>query len=464
MSVLETVAPPRSASGSGQQPGAWWLSPIGGALLIGPVSLFGAWAISDARYRAEWRTPKALTDSFTVLMLLGLVALVVGASWWQLRPVRSRTGRWPVLTDDHRAVLQRAATWTFRATIFGYLALTALGLARGVSPVTLLTSLLTFSTNDGMKNSFAPVAGVSSFTQIGIVHVVIAGLLFRRRRDPRWNRHDRRARRRLGIVLGLALLRSFLLSERLAILELAVPLLAILALRWSVDPRGWVRRACRLAPVVLLPLLLAVFGLFEYTRSWKFYSAHGGTSFWDFAAVRFAGYYATAYNNAAIAQAHGGFPGRLPYSVFESFWTAPVLSQLGLYQRLSGGDAESSFHVALVHYGNPEFNNPGGLGAPFVDLGTLGGVLYLLLLGALCGWCWTNLRSGGMVGMLVYPVVLTGLYELPRYLYLSQGRVLPALVVLLLLGRRLERGVPAAVALRVRRRLPGVPVRRTVPA
>jgi hypothetical protein len=435
--------------------GAWWLSPVGAVLLISPASLFGAWAIGDARYRTEWRTPKELTTGFAVLMLVGLVALVLGAAWFQLRPGRVWHGRWPALDDDARAVLHRASTWTFRATLFGYAALAAIGLARGVSPATLVISLATFSTSDGIKNSFAPIAGVSSFTQIGIVHVVVAGLLLRRRQEARGSLADRRLRRRLVVVLVLALLRSFLLSERLAILELAVPLLAILVLRWSVDPRGWVRRNCRLAPVVLLPLLLAVFGLFEYTRSWKFYSTHGGGSFLDFAAVRFAGYYATAYNNAAILQAHGRFPGRLPYSVVESVWTAPGISQLGLYDRLSGGDAPQAFYAAITHYGNPEFNNPGGLGVPFVDLGPVGGVLYLLALGAVCGWLWANLRRGGAVGMLVYPVVLTGLYELPRYVYLAEGRVLPALVVLVLLARRLERGEPSAAAERLHRRLRG---------
>jgi hypothetical protein len=303
-----------------------------------------------------------------------------------------------------------------------------------------------------VKAAFAPVAGVSSFTQVGIAHVVIGGLLFRRRRDPAWGAEDRLVRRRLAVVLALALVRSFLLSERLAVLELAVPLAAILALRLSVAVRPAVRRACQLAPAVLLPLLVAVFALFEYTRSWQFYKTHGGTSFWDFAVVRFAGYYATAYNNSAIAQAHAGYPARLPYSVVQFFWTAPGIAQLDLYRTLTGGDAEAHFAVAIAHYGNPEFNNPGGLGQPFSDLGTVGGLLFFLALGMLCGWCWTRLRAGRPMGMLLYPVFLTGLYEMPRYLYLTEGRVLPPLVVLVLVALRLQRGRPARATLRWRAR------------
>ncbi|MDH2414176.1 hypothetical protein [Nocardioides sp. CER19] len=433
--------------------GLWWLSPVGAVLLVLPASLIGAWLIGDARYRTDWRTPKELTDSFTVLMLLGLVAFVVAAGWWQLRGGEVWRGRWPVLSEDARAVMTLAATWTFRGTLFGYLALGAIGVARGVPPSVLVTAATSFSTDDSIKSAFAPIAGVSSFTQLGIAHTVLAGLLLRPRRDRAWTRTDRRVRRQLAVVLLLALARAFLLSERLAVLELVVPLVAIGALRLSVATRPAVRRAARLAPVVLAPLLLAVFALFEYTRSWNFYRNSGATSFWDFVVVRFAGYYATAYNNAAILYEHGRFPGRLPYWVVEFFWTAPGISQLDLYGRLAGGEAEQSAFTATQQYGNPEFNNPGGLGVPFVDLGALGGLAFMAALGVLCGWVWARLRAGRPSGMLLYPVFLVGLYELPRYLYLTEGRVLPALVVLILVARRLERGRAADVTLRVRRAL-----------
>ncbi|MGY1914631.1 hypothetical protein [Blastococcus sp. SYSU DS0973] len=418
-------------------------------LLVVPASLLGAWLFSDARYRAEWSTPKVLTGAFTIVLLMGLAALVLGASWGQLRASRVALGCWPALSPADRTILGRAATWTFRATMAGYVAMGVIGLARGVNPLTLLVTLVTFATSDDLKSSFAPVAGLTTFTQLGIAHVVIAGLLVRRHPTVV---ADRLVRRRLVWVLVLGALRAFLLSERLALLELAVPLMAVVALRLSVHRRAVARRVVRLAPVVLLPVLPALFGAFEYTRSWQYYKLHGGTSFVDFVVVRFAGYYATAYNNAAVVDLHGTFPGRLPYWVIEWFWTAPVVSQLGLYQRLSGGSATDSYAVAVDQYGNPEFNNPGGLGVPFVDLGLVGGLLFLLILGLVAGQCWAGAVAGRPFGMLLYPVVLTGLFELPRYLYLCQGRVLPTLVVLVLVARRLQGG-PSPAAARIGRRL-----------
>ena len=40
---------------------------------------------------------------------------------------------------------------------------------------------------------------------------------------------------------------------------------------------------------------------------------------------------------------------------------------------------------------------------------------------------------GRLLGVLLYPVVFTGLLELPRYLYLFQGRAVPAIGVPLVL-------------------------------
>lgn len=452
VTTLERPVRTRVAAPVGRRPpavGVWWLSPTGAVLLVIPASLLGAWLISDARYRTEWSTPKVLTGAFTVTLVLGLTALILGTACTQLRGSRVMRGDWPSLSASDRTVLHRAGVWTFRATVAGYSAMGLLGLARGVSPLALLLALGTFETSDAIKATFSPVAGLTTFTQIGIAHAVIAGLLVRRHAV---SSADRLVRRRLIWVLVLAGLRAFLLSERLAVLELAVPLVAIAGLRLSVHRRKIARHVVRLAPVMLLPFLLTLFGAFEYARSWQFYKSHGGTSFVDFVVVRFAGYYATAYNNAAVAQYHGTFPGRLPYWVMEWFWTAPVVSQLGLYRRLSGGSATDRYGVAISQYGNPEFNNPGGLGVPFVDLGLAGGLFFLFTLGLVAGLCWRSALAGRPLGMLVYPVVLTGLFELPRYLYLSQGRVLPALVALLLIARRLSHG-PSGSAARIGRRL-----------
>src|SRR5690606_36276865 len=88
--------------------------------------------------------------------------------------------------------------------------------------------------------------------------------------------------RRLAIVGGAALMRAFFLSERLAILELIIPAVAVVAMVAAGSPRTWVSRATRWAPLIFAPAVIAVFGVFEYSRSWVFYQARTGGSFLDF--------------------------------------------------------------------------------------------------------------------------------------------------------------------------------------
>ena len=48
----------------------------------------------------------------------------------------------------------------------------------------------------------------------------------------------------------------------------------------------------------------------------------------------------------------------------------------------------------------------------------------------------------------MYPVLFTGLLELPRYVYWTQGRVVPAFVVLLVLAHGMRRATPRGRAVR----------------
>jgi len=403
--------------------GLWWVSPMGSLLFVVPLSLVVALRIPDADYRFFYKEPNVISTGQAQMFLLAAGVLALGSLLAvTVRPVRIPPA-WPALSPTHLPVLRAAEPIAFALTLFGYAVLLALGVARGASPALLLSSLTSQSNYTGqLKVLFAPVAGVSSFTQIGIAYVVVAGLLLCQGRQARLVR-------RLAVVLVLGLLRAFLLTERLAVLELIVPLLAIGGLWLRQRPRrsGWLPAA----PLLALPLLLVVFGAFEYSRSWVFYRSRTTLTFPAFVVNRLAGYYATSYNNGALQLDAPKSPGRLPYSSLEGLWTAPGISQLHLYERLSGQAGPDALNTALAQHGNPEFNNPGGLAVPLFDFGTLGGLLFFLIAGLLIGLAYRSWRSASPVGLLLYPVLFTGLLELPRYLYWTQGRVLPPLVFLL---------------------------------
>ncbi|GAB2597934.1 oligosaccharide repeat unit polymerase [Microlunatus antarcticus] len=407
--------------------GPWWLSPAGTVGLIVPFTLALAAFNSDGHFRASWRTGKFLTSADIALFAAAAAVFVVGLVWPMLLRRNPRPdAQWPGSAEERHVRLTKAAGVLFWATMFGYISFLVVGAARGVRPADLITFITKQDAYDSpLRTYFAPVAGLTTFTQVGIAYVIVAALLLKQQRSAK-------VLRRVVLVVFLGLLRALFLSERLALIELAVPVVAVVFAVGTPVRRRSRQVLLQLGPVLFLPLVIGAFGVFEYFRSWVFYSALKQQSFLEFMLDRLAGYYATAYNNGALAlQAAHGIP-RLPYQSVEVLWTAPGVGALDLYGRLSYHISPTSYDTLLMQHANPEFNSPGGLAIPFLDYGTVGGFVFLLLVGSLIGLVYRELRDGTSWATLLYPLLVTGLFELPRYLYWAQGRITPALLGLVL--------------------------------
>lgn len=414
-----------ASSGRSTPRGLWWISPAGAVAFVVLPTVILAASIADRAYRLSWGTPKYFTWASALVILQGVVIFMAASALPLLRTGRRReSAPWPGMSTTVLDRLTAASGVLFWVTILGYAVYGLVGVARGARPQMLLEALITQDTLGGeLKDMFAPVSGVTTLTQVGIAYIVVATVILLHRRQDR-------LRGRIALLAFLALFRAFFLSERLAILELVIPVVGLLACAVAGSPRESRRILVRWAPVILVPAALVVFGLFEYSRSWQFYQKTVGGSFVDFAIDRFSGYYVTAYNNGQIAMTWEHSPDRLPYRTLEGFWTAPVVQQLDLYERFSPGNSDT-FQTLLVLRGNPEFNNPCGVCDPFVDYGHAGALVWFALAGLLLGWIYRSFCNGKVWAVLVYPPMITGLFEMPRYLYWTQGRWIPALVALL---------------------------------
>lgn len=418
---------PRSSSG------LWWVSPVGILALVVPTSLLLTLRLTDLDFRLFYRSPKTFDLQRGELFLLAALVLTIGI----MLPSVVMKGRWksswPELTAAQVDVLERAGRVCFWLTLSGYVAFVTAGVARGATP-SLVLSVVTQQNNltGQLKRMFAPVTGITSLTQVGIAYVILASVLMTQRRSSRTTR-------RLVLVIVLAVARAFLLTERLAMLELLVPALVVGASRARQRPiRGVLSRLLPVAPALFMPMLVVLFGAFEYSRSWVYFRSRTSLSFPSFVLTRFAGYYATSYNNGGLSLTYGLPHGQLPYTSLAGFWTAPGISQLHLYARLDGGVPDDSLTSILSQHATPEFNNQGGLAVPLRDFGTTGGLFFFLLFGLLIGAIYMGFRRGGATGLLLYPMFFTGLAELPRYLYWTEGRTVPALVALLVTSRLLS--------------------------
>lgn len=441
---MRTPARSPSPARRGAPTAPWWLNPGVAVLLIVPVTVAVAASLSDAQYRAEFGTPRYLTSATVTLCVVAALVLATTATL-MITPARSSDDS---AIDDPRldGALRRAARVLFWLTVFGYVAFVASGVINGVRFSSIVAAVATQSNyTNSLKEQFVTVPGITTLTQVGMAFVVVA--LYSLRQRP-----DRVLRVQLVVVFVLATLRAFLLTERLALIELAVPALAVVAVGAVASGRTVARTLVPAAPLLAVPVVFAVFAGFEYSRSWQYFSTRTDRGFLEFAVLRFGGYYATAYNNGQVHLDHSTWPGRLPEGSLSAFWTAPGISSLGLYERWSAPPPLDAQFV-LERYANPEFNNPGGLTTPFVDFGLVGGLLFFTVMGVVLGVLYRGLRDGRITGSLVYPLALTGLADMPRYLYWSQGRVVPSLVALVVVsvvlhGRRRDRWrVPAPAAL-----------------
>jgi hypothetical protein len=406
----------------------WWLRPEWAAALTLLPATFLAWHLDPGEFRTIWRTPKFFnsTHAFVTLALFG--SFVVGA----VVAIGGRSRRGAVVADRKKVrTLRRLANVTFWLSVAGYAVWAFLAFARGLSSEELAGVIAgTPGALVRVKYDYlSTVAGVTTLTQLAPIAVV--SLICLRAFD-----RSERIGRKVVVIAVLSLVRSFVHAERLALIEIAVPVLVLLIqLGWASNRRKMARSrrlTLLLAPVWAPVLILLIFGTFEYSRSWQNYYRYKEqrAGYTAFVLQRFEGYYATAANNSALwyDQMTPELP--LPYTSMEWFWQFPIVSEQLGYDKLTSVDPEREWRLILRTRANGEFNNAGALLPVASDFGIGGAAVYWLLVGFVVGRAYALYRRSDVRGLLAYPLLATGLFEMGRILYWSQGRAFPSLVAL----------------------------------
>jgi hypothetical protein len=314
-------------------------------------------------------------------------------------------------------------------TLFGYAAWTVSGVRNGLS-IELIRSLL-----DGSDPESSPdlkfdvlvtIPGITTCTQFGLLAVQLGMVLS--------GRKNRTVGLLTAAIVLLAGLRMFMFSERLALIEVVVAM-ALAWLRIRVLGRKGTRRwqfALSVLPIAGFAAVLVLFGTAEFFRSWKYYQ-NEMDSLVDFTLMRFFGYYSTSHNNGAMAwQMDHNLS--VPFHTMQWYWNFPLLGKTPLsYQSVTGVDPVWEYTRLLNRYGNAEFNNEGGLFAPTLDFGVLGGLAFWLGFGFLAGRLYTSYLAGALAGLLLYPFFVICILEVPRFVYLCTVRPFAPLVMTMLI-------------------------------
>jgi hypothetical protein len=385
------------------QPLAWWTDPL---LVLGLIVL-PVFCLAAYYNRFNYAEFNASRDFVTPLTFrLGLLSLACLAGGIMV-------GRLLVRRQDMVSVIdaERATAVLVRV---GWIAIAAYFMLLGtvVFHLGLVLDLFRGSATAGsdLRAALGQVPGVTSFVQFGTVYLALVSALVTMtefRMTPRlWTM--------TAVILVLVFVRMVLGSERLALLEaLAASLVVPLAYRW----RPSLRRAA--APYLGALFVFLSFAAAEYFRSWQYHQDEYPT-YLDFILPRFAGYFSTAINNGAGAYlTTARFT---PHPEITVGWVTkfPVLGDL-----VRSPDSVTIMDNFLNTYATPEFNNPGGLYAAFLDYPIPLGILFLVGIGTVIGAVHRLFQNRTLIGMLLYPSIFLGMTDLIRIMYISDTRTLP---------------------------------------
>jgi oligosaccharide repeat unit polymerase len=286
-----------------------------------------------------------------------------------------------------------------------------------------------------LRDTLNQIPGVTSFVSLQSLCVILyVGYPLLTGFKP-----PRRYRTLLYIMIVACILRAWLWSERIAVLELIMP---AVVMKFGMGTTGK-KRLLMLAPLFGIFGVFLLFSLGEYFRSWQFYQNSWNGSFLGFAWIRFEGYFATALNNGAMLFNYLAIP-YAPINTAAWFYKLPLWPLLGIDISINNVNLvfdNPSLAALLNIYGSMEYNNPGGIFMPFCDYGPVLGMICWLILGFVSGTLLRAFVRRRAIGLVLFPVWYFGVLEILRIFYWSDSRFFPVIVASLFVIRSLKKGL-----------------------
>ncbi len=406
----------------------WWVYPSRVALFVTLPIYLSCWSLDTSAFEFYSHNHKFLTGSAAFAGLAAILGFAICSCLVEPRAARKDVAMRVDAGAANAAINLLAAIVLASYSVFLFPIL--------LKPHLLIEHMMGSSTAMfTLRETLNRIPGVTSLMALqSLLAVLIVSY-----RSLTGNNVSTLHMRVLAIVAGLCLLRAWLWSERLALIEFVVPIVIVLLARFQAGRSRGLFRPLTLAPLAGAVALFAVFMLGEYFRSWQHYQHTFAGSFPEFIAIRLAGYYATALNNGAALLTLMD-PFGAPTTTAQWFYKFP------LWQFVAPAWSYEPFDVAsfLEAYLNPEFNNMSGVFLPLADFGPLIGLACWMGLGLLTGLLFNSFALGGLTGLMLYPVWFTGLIEMLRVFYWGETRFFPALFGALILAAYLKRRPEAA--------------------
>lgn len=243
------------------------------------------------------------------------------------------------------------------------------------------------------------ISGITTFTEFGPVLCSIGTSLYFKSKSKK---QKKKILKKILLIVFLSLIRFFVFSERLATIELIVPIFITSLFYKKIKPiQNY------LLPFLLLLLLYFAFTFGEYFRSWKYYSSSYSGSVFSFSFFRLVGYYATSINNGSVLS-NSVYISFTPYRFFTFIKSFPILGEI-----YTSSSYYSIFQTAFNLYCNPEFNNCSGFLDFYLDFG-YGSLLFSLIFGIVIGKSFLKAKQQDTFSVAFFSIAYFCLLEIPR--------------------------------------------------
>lgn len=385
---------------------AWWLDPARATVFIVLPIFCAAAYLNQYNYSDFNASENFLTAETFSLGMLSIALLVLGMTIG--RSLKPRRDVVTIVIYNRVEKVLLAIGWI---TIVAYVLL----LGTLATNLSLVLQLVRGDIDAGgeLRKALGRIPGVTSFIQFGVVYLSLlsALIVMAKYRPPTkiWVM--------TGAILLVTLLRALLASERLAMLEALAALFIIPVAYWW-RPSLW----RGLAPLIGIAFVFSAFSAGEYFRSWQYYQAFY-SSYFEFITQRFFGYFSTSINNGAGT--YMLYAQYAPKAEITSAWVTkfPILGGL-----IRPPGQPSTLDMFLETYATPEFNNPGGFYAVFLDYTFVIASIFMVLLGMIVGFIYRCFQNKTLFGLLLYPAVFLGQTDFIRLVYIADVRTLPIFI------------------------------------
>lgn len=230
----------------------------------------------------------------------------------------------------------------------------------------------------------------------------------------------------------MTLFRSWVWNERLALIEFLCP--AIIIYLTTINTSKKTNKRLRLFPIAGVLAIYTIFSIFEYFRSWQFYSKTED-NFFVFTLKRLTNYYSSAVENGINFVSWQGTPSYDGSLFFTFLYQLPYIGEL-----LKSGAYKSKTYISYLQCcADPEFNLASWPFLIMSDIGAPLSMIFFYCMGILFSTAYRNFISSNK-SFIYYPVMYVALLELLRQHYLHSPRfsyiLVGAILVHLFLKKR----------------------------